>query len=839
MATTHRLLTSHRYTMFVLILITLMSFHSVTADDKSAPYFKKVKIHSDVHYRFSTTLITGELVNENKKAEKIIWDVILPEQFYVSNFTANIADHSYYGKVVTKSDQVHNARRQFIHPPRTSLFTLQLNIPAKSTVNISVIYHGLLKRRLGLYEHIMYLLPGQEIENLDIDVNIEETNDITKIKVPPMMGLSQQATIKEMTSRSVAVTYSANKFQLNNLSKHVVGKFCIKFDVKREDDVSNNLLVSNGYFVHFLSINKSPILPKDIIFVLDVSGSMYLTGMDKVKSVMYTILSDLKQNDRFGLVFYNHNVNAWKDELSSVTKESIDKAKEEIDKCSPFGRSDINNAILKSLSLLKEADKPETTQAQAVFFLTDGVASEGELKTPRILDNVHQANTMNVPIYSIFLGDANYELVNQLSFQSQGLSYKISSSENIPTKLKEFYEHATSILALQLKFEYADNAALKTTSTNFKTFQKGSEIVVAGTLSDKSVKNIKSTFRCSTSEGLKDFTVESAQLPSSSGKSKRFLTEAERHQIPEKIFAFLSTQQAVDNSLFNSDEKEQVKWQQAAVKLALEYNYLMSLTSMEILKSQKRNGKLLGHGEVNELFPSDSRTFGVYGKYGGGGGDPHFIMDIRGLSIPICFNVAGHLKRAMILVDDPSTRIKAEAVIIEGHPKHWKRYMAEIKIVAPGLTLIATTKHVRINSKPFSWTVESTLTAPTSDVVNFGNGKNIAVRIGGLVEFEIKRITHPKQENRTDFLDFYILKGNGLSMKTRGILGSLLHLTGHVRWTKKSLNGKMSAQLQISNHFSRRRINVPVILKKRPDPLTQRKPCWMLWQKSYSQLAFL
>lgn len=29
-------------------------------------------------------------------------------------------------------------------------------------------------------------------------------------------------------------------------------------------------------------------------------------------------------------------------------------------------------------------------------------------------------------------------------------------------------------------------------------------------------------------------------------------------------------------------------------------------------------GKSLGHGEVNALFPSDSRTFGVYGKYGGG-----------------------------------------------------------------------------------------------------------------------------------------------------------------------------------------------------------------------------
>ncbi|GAB1610720.1 inter-alpha-trypsin inhibitor heavy chain H3-like [Argonauta hians] len=818
----------------LLLFLPLVILHFAAAD-KRDPYFKTLNIQSDVHYRFSTTLMTGELINPNRKKEKVTWDVILPEHFYISNLTVSIKDQSYYGNVVTHPGHSVSAKRQYVHPPSTSVFTLLLDVPADSSVKVSLVYQGLLQRSEGVYQHKTYLLPGQEVNRLNVDVNIEETRDITGLKVPPMMGAEQQATIKEITASSTRVIYSATKSQLNHLSKHVIGTFCVQYDIKRSP-VSSEMLVSNGYFVQYLAFNKGLILPKDLVFVIDVSGSMQLTGMDKVKSVLHTILSDLRPNDKFALVFYNQKVRVWRDQLSTANKQAVNSAKQEINTYTPFGRSNINDALLKSLSLLKDSGKSRNSRAQGVIFLTDGVASEGELKTPRILNNVRKANTMNVPIYSIFLGDSNYDLVNQLSFQNQGVSYKISSSEYIPEKLKAFYERVTSILALQLKFKY-DKSVLKTTLADFGTFRKGSEVIIAGSLSDKSISNIKSKLSYSNPNGLKQFEFESSRYPSASGKSKGFLTEADRQQIPEKVFAYLSTRQAVENTLHHSDAAEQEKWKEDAINLAVKHKYLTPLTSMEILKSKEKS---VGHGEVNELFPSSTRTFGIYGKFGGGGGDPHFIMDIKGLSIPICFNAVGQPDQPMLLIDDPRTRTKVEASIIRGgHNKQHKTYMGEIRIVAPGLTLTATTKHVVINSKTMSWTTETTQALPTSDIINFGNGKNIAVRVGGQVEFEMKRILHSKKANKTDFLDFYVLNGNGLSLDTTGILGRLLNLRGHVRWSKKSLDGKMTAQLQISNQFSRKRINVPAVLKKRPDPLTTRKPCWMLWKKSYTQLALL
>lgn len=72
--------------------------------------------------------------------------------------------------------------------PGTAAFSLQLHAPAKSRMTLSLSYEQLLDRRLGQYEQKIYLIPGQDMDTLDIQVDIEETNAISKVKVPPMIG---------------------------------------------------------------------------------------------------------------------------------------------------------------------------------------------------------------------------------------------------------------------------------------------------------------------------------------------------------------------------------------------------------------------------------------------------------------------------------------------------------------------------------------------------------------------------------------------------------------------------------------------------------------------------
>ena len=75
----------------------------------------------------------------------------------------------------------------------------------------------------------------------------------------------------------------------------------------------------------------------DIVFVLDISGSMFQNGINQLKTAMRSILSKLHNTDRFGIIAYNMNVYLWKDKLVRATKENIDNGWEFINEQTSFG----------------------------------------------------------------------------------------------------------------------------------------------------------------------------------------------------------------------------------------------------------------------------------------------------------------------------------------------------------------------------------------------------------------------------------------------------------------------------------------------------------------------
>jgi hypothetical protein len=61
-----------------------------------------------------------------------------------------------------------------------------VNVAAESKVTFNLTYQELLERVYGEYEHIIYIDPGQIIEDFQIDVSIQESREITKVSVPPL-----------------------------------------------------------------------------------------------------------------------------------------------------------------------------------------------------------------------------------------------------------------------------------------------------------------------------------------------------------------------------------------------------------------------------------------------------------------------------------------------------------------------------------------------------------------------------------------------------------------------------------------------------------------------------
>lgn len=63
--------------------------------------------------------------------------------------------------------------------------------------------------------------------------------------------------------------------------------------------------------MHFFAPYDIPPLPKQVVFVLDTSGSMYDRKILQLKEAMSKILGELKENDLFNIVEFNSNVRIW------------------------------------------------------------------------------------------------------------------------------------------------------------------------------------------------------------------------------------------------------------------------------------------------------------------------------------------------------------------------------------------------------------------------------------------------------------------------------------------------------------------------------------------------
>jgi secreted protein with Ig-like and vWFA domain len=78
----------------------------------------------------------------------------------------------------------------------------------------------------------------------------------------------------------------------------------------------------DGYFVHFFAPKGLTKGNKNILFILDVSGSMSGTKIRQVKESMKTILNDLGAGDLFNIMLFSSNPNMWRSDMQPVNSQT-------------------------------------------------------------------------------------------------------------------------------------------------------------------------------------------------------------------------------------------------------------------------------------------------------------------------------------------------------------------------------------------------------------------------------------------------------------------------------------------------------------------------------------
>uniref|UniRef100_A0A8C2YMF5 Inter-alpha-trypsin inhibitor heavy chain H3 n=1 Tax=Chinchilla lanigera TaxID=34839 RepID=A0A8C2YMF5_CHILA len=468
------------------------------------------KINCKVTSRFAHNVITTRAVNRADKAKEVFFDAELPKTGFITNFTLTIDGVTYPGNIKEKEVAKKQYEKAVSQGKTAGLvkasgrklekFTVSVNVAAGSKVTFELTYEELLKRHKGKYEMYLKVQPKQLVKNFEIEVNIFEPQGISTLDAEASFitnDLLGSALTKSFSGKKGHVSFKPSLDQQRSCptctDSLLNGDFTVTYDVNRESPA--NVQIVNGYFVHFFAPQGLPVVPKNVVFVIDVSGSMSGRKIQQTRDALLKILEDVKEDDYLNFILFSGGVTTWKDQLVQATPENLQEAKTFVKNIRDQGLTNINDALLRAIHMLNQAQEEHLVPERStsiIIMLTDGDANTGESRPDKIRENVRNAIEGKFPLYNLGFGrNLDYSFLESMALENHGLARRIYEDSDADLQLQGFYEEVANPLLTSVQLEYPDNAIQGLTQSSYQHFYDGSEIVVAGRLVDEDTNSFK------------------------------------------------------------------------------------------------------------------------------------------------------------------------------------------------------------------------------------------------------------------------------------------------------------------------------------------------------------
>ncbi|XP_070693139.1 inter-alpha-trypsin inhibitor heavy chain H3-like [Pempheris klunzingeri] len=577
-----------------LTLIGLLLALVTTLPNKADWDIYSFHINSTVASRYATTVITSRVANRMDESKEIEFHVRIPKNAFISKFRM-FMDGQVYDGVVKAKEQAQKQYADAVSRGQSAgivssvgrtleEFKTSVTVGAHKKITFELTYEELLKRRLGKYELQIHARPMQPVKDFKVDVYINEKAGINFIEVKG--GLSTKALANAITKthadKQAWVYFYPTEDQQKTCNscgdQGIDGDLVIVYDVNR--DASGDIKRSSGYFIHHFAPSGLPRIPKNVVFVIDQSGSMHGRKMQQTRIALIHILNDLAEDDHFGLISFDSNIFHWKRELVQANKNNLDSAKQFAQNIKDRGATDINRAVLEGARMLNA--HPREGSASILILLTDGDPTTGVTNLKTIQSNVKGAIAGKFPLYCLGFGfDVNFEFLQKMSLQNNGVARRIYEDSDADLQLKGFYEEVATPLLTDLTMIYLGVTNL--TQTNFSQYYNGSEIVVAGQITDNNIETFTPQVVAVSGNREIMFSDTNATMDSTETVSDSYI---------QRVWAYLTVKQLLDKELqLSGPEKEKVK--KEALELSLKYSFVTPLTSMVVTKPQGESTDVL------------------------------------------------------------------------------------------------------------------------------------------------------------------------------------------------------------------------------------------------------
>jgi len=413
--------------------------------DKTLPPLAMVNHHVTITIddQVATTKIEQTFRNHTDRQLEATYIFPVPKGASVNKFSMWVDGKEQAGELLDapKANQIYtDIVRRTLDPGLleymgNNLFKLRIfPVPPRGDQKVALSFSSIAGADHGLIEYVYPLKTDGKatatLEDFSVKASITSQHAVQNVYSP-----THAIAITRDSDKAVKINFERNQALLDKDFQlfYSLGDKDVGLTALQHRPISTE----EGYFMLLLSpkmeLSEKNYIPRDMVLVVDTSGSMAGVKMEQAKKALKLCLDNLKPQDRFAVINFSTSVNKYRDELVPANEEHVANAKNHCEKLRASGGTAINDALASALAMRGSDDGRSFT----VLFFTDGQPTIGETDGDKILRNVQAKNTANTRIFTVGVGESdglNAAFLDQLADNTRAVSTFVRPAEDIEVK---------------------------------------------------------------------------------------------------------------------------------------------------------------------------------------------------------------------------------------------------------------------------------------------------------------------------------------------------------------------------------------------------------------------
>jgi len=494
------------------------------------------RVSVEIINQVAKTSIDQVFINNHPRDIEGIFIFPLPEKAALSEFAMYIGNEKVEGEILDR-DQARRVYEDIVRRMKDpalleyvgrNMFRARVYpIPGRGEKRITLSYTEVLKAEKNLVRYV-YPLNTERFSLHPLKEVVVSVDIRSKVPLSNVYSPSHKVSVRKEGVGQAKVGFEAKDIKPD--------KDFILYYSLAQDEIGLSFMNWEGPEENFFMLLASPsfvsrrekVLNKNLIFVLDSSGSMSGKKIRQAKEAVRFIINHLDEGDRFSLIDFDDGVSMFSSRLLPVSSENVERALRFVEEVEDSGGTNINDALLQALKMIEPGERP---------------------------NYIHT------------------ELLDRMSLENRGTSVYVDEKEDLEITISNYYEKISSPLLSELDFVFQGIDVKDLYPRVMPDLFRGSQLVLVGKYRGKGPVTVSLVGKVG--KERRKFTLRNQRL-----------VKDDSYVFLPRLWATRRIGYLLEEIRLHGDNKELVE---EVRKLGLKYGIVTPYTSFLVTEREKRS----------------------------------------------------------------------------------------------------------------------------------------------------------------------------------------------------------------------------------------------------------